>query len=250
MSANGSITIVPSVHFSVSHCRRVRSAIRDEDPDLVAVELGASRYEYVDRDADPVVFDLARAVAPAPAAAYAAVRALQRTVVRLYGFDLETTDMGVAIETAAELDANVALVDDPIEETFSGIVGGVSLTTLPRILRRLMRSRRAERIEPSNATLLAPGEIESGEDVRPMIDRLRRLVPNVAEVLIDRRDRAMAERLHALRLEGYDVVAVVGVAHHDGIRRRLEGLESRADVRDVTVPIRSPSGSPERILVD
>ncbi len=93
-------------------------------------------------------------------------------------------------------------------------------------------------------------EIEHGDDVQPAIDLLRRVVPELAEVVIDRRDRAMAERLHALRLEGYDVVAVLGVGHHNGVRRTLASLEGNEGLRRVTVPIRSPTGSSRRIPID
>ncbi|TYT60451.1 TraB domain-containing protein [Natrialba swarupiae] len=250
MSANGSITLVPSVHYSASHCRRVRRAIREADPDLVAVELDVRRFEYFDRDVDPSFADLARAVTPIPAAIYTAVRAIQRTIGRLYGLDLETTDMAVAIDTAAELDTDVALVDDPIEKTISGIASRVGPATIPRVLIRAARpdpGRRADSVAPLSPPL---AEIEHGDDVQPAIDLLRRVVPELAEVVIDRRDRAMAERLHALRLEGYDVVAVLGVGHHNGVRRTLASLEGNEGLRRVTVPIRSPTGSSRRIPID
>lgn len=60
--------------------------------------------------------------------------------------------------------------------------------------------------------LLPFKRIESGDDVQPVVDQLRQLLPEVTEVLIDHRDRAMAQRLHSLRCEGHDVVAVIGLA--------------------------------------
>ncbi|MEY7851387.1 TraB/GumN family protein [Natrarchaeobius sp. A-rgal3] len=250
MSANGSITLVPGVHYSASHCRRVRRAIREVEPDLVAVELDVRRFEYFDRDIDPSFADLARAVTPIPAVIYTAFRTIQRTVGRLYGLDLETTDMAVAIETAAELEIDVALVDDPLGKTLSAVASRIGPATIPRVVIRAARpdpGRRVDAFAPLSTPL---EEIEHGDDVQPAIDILRRVVPELAEVLIDRRDRAMAERLHALRLEGYDVVAVVGVGHHNGVRRTLQSLEGREDLRSVTVPIRSPSGSSRRIPID
>jgi len=94
-------------------------------------------------------------------------------------------------------------------------------------------------------------EITSGDDVQPAIDHLRRLLPEVAAVLIDRRDRAMAERLHALRRRGPDVVAVIGAGHHNGIERRLEELESTSadGASTATVPIRTPARSVTRIPI-
>lgn len=241
MTADGSITFVPSVHFSPAHRRRVRETIRDVDPDLVAVELDIRRFERLDRrtELDPV--ELARELPPATAATYTALKAIQQTVARLYGLDPERTDMETAIETAAELDVELALIDEPIEEILSALSARVGMETLPKMVLRLQRLDPREQF-PSFDLLAPPfDEIESGDDVQPVIERMRQVLPEVAEVLIDRRDRAMARRLHELRRDGYEVVAVIGAGHHTGIRRALDDLQTRNVDPDVTVPIRSSS---------
>lgn len=58
--------------------------------------------------------------------------------------------------------------------------------------------------------------------VREMATYMRRVNPQLAEALIDERDQHMVESLS--RLEGR-VVAVVGLAHLDGIERRWEALQ-------------------------
>ncbi|RQG98997.1 TraB domain-containing protein [Natrarchaeobius oligotrophus] len=251
MTATGSVTLVPSVHFSPVHRRRVRTAIRDAEPDLVAVELDERRYERMERNARLGFDDLA-SLPPATACVYAILRTIQRTVVRLYGFDPETTDMEAAVETASELGIDVALIDDPIAETISALVSRVGPATVPRTLLRAQRldpARQAEQLE-----LLAQPfeEIERGDDVQPAIDQLRHLFPEVAEVMIDRRDRAMARRLHALRRDGYDVVAVVGAGHHNGVRDELARLEDAGNGVDLDdpVPIRTPTRSVTRIPIE
>jgi pheromone shutdown protein TraB len=253
MPAQGSITFVPSVHFSPVHRRRVRETIRAEDPDLVAVELDEFRFERLDRDRQLTPADVARVFPSTPAAvAYGAIVAIQRTVVQLSGLNPETTDMEAAIETAAELGTDLALIDDPIVETLATLSTQVGLETLPNLCIRMQRldpQTQARQLE----TLTRPvSEIEHGDDVQPAIDQLRWLFPEIATVLIDRRDRAMARRLNRLRREGYDVVAVIGAGHHNGIRRELEDLE-RGDVdpdSDVSLPIRSSSRTVVRIPID
>lgn len=239
----GTITLVPSVHFSPRHRRRVRETIRTEDPDLVAVELDERRFDRLDRGArlDPI--ELAEEVPPSTAATYGALQAIQRTVARLYGLDPETTDMETAIETAAELGTDIALIDDPLTEVIATLSTRVGLETLPKLLFRTQTMGPEGWAAQAEMAMLPFRDIESGDDVQPVIDQLRRLLPEVAEVLIDRRDRAMARRLHRLRREGYDVVAVIGAGHHNGIQRKLDDLEARDADPDISVPIRSSSRS-------
>lgn len=249
MTEPGSITVVPSVHFSRTHHGRVREAIRDEAPDVVAVELGETRYDRLDRDEDRSMRSFLDELSGPTAAAYSILQALQRTVVNLYGMDPTRTDMETAIETAAELDLEVALIDDPIERTLEGLVGSVGPFTVPRAFVTSATMTPAERLEQLEALRLPFEEIEHGDDVEPVVRNLRRLFPELASVLVDRRDEAMARRLHALRSEGLDVVAIVGAAHHNGIEAELAALEE-ADAEPVaSVPVRTPSVSVTRIQI-
>ena len=58
--------------------------------------------------------------------------------------------------------------------------------------------------------------------VGAMMEEFRRFSPGGAEALIDERDAFIAHKLVALRDQGYDVVAVVGAGHREGIERYLE----------------------------
>ncbi len=250
MSDTGSITFVPSVHFSPVHRRRVRSTIREEDPDIVAVELDEYRYDRLERADGPDALDFARELPPPIAVTYQLLRAIQRTVVRLYGLDPQTTDMEVAIETAAELDREVALIDEPIGETVEALVDNVGIDTFPKMLLRTQQLGPEAQARALEMTTLPFKDVRHGDDVQPAIDQLRLLLPEVSEVLIDRRDRAMAERLHALRADGTDVVAVIGAGHHNGIRGHLERLEARDDTTAVAIPRRRPRRSVTRIPIE
>ncbi|MFD1565543.1 TraB domain-containing protein [Haloarchaeobius amylolyticus] len=251
MSDHGTVTFVPSVHFSPTHRRRVRATIREREPDLVAVELDESRFERLEQRDRSGPAELARTLPPMAAPAYAALRAIQRTVVRLYGLDPEQTDMEAAVETAAELDTDVALIDDPIADTVTELSRQLGPEILPKVMVRMGTMGHEEYATQVDMLALPLSDIRSGDDVQPAIDHLRWLLPEVAAVLIDRRDRAMAERLHVLRQEGHDVVAVIGAGHHNGIERHLEELETGAtDERPAaTVPIRAPARSVTRIPI-
>ncbi len=270
---SGSITFVPSVHFSPTHRRRVRTTIREEEPDIVAVELDEKRFDRLERAPHRDPFELAREM-PLPAAAtYQLLWTIQRTVIKLYGLDPETTDMETAIETAAELETTVALIDDPIDETVSALTDRVGIETLPKLLMRAQSMGPADHAQAMELMTQSFSEVRHGDDVEPAIEQMRTLLPEVAEVFIDQRDRSMARRLHALCQDGYDVVAVIGAGHHTGILRHLEDLkahdngseetdgqpsEDGVDVvhegtisdEEVTVPVRYPSRRVTRIPIE
>lgn len=243
MTEQGSVTIVPSVHFSPTHRRRVRETIRERRPDLVAVELDERRFERLDRSARVDPTELARELPSTTTPAYRTLRAIQRTVARLYGLDPEESDMEAAVQTAAELDIEIALIDEPIEEIFSTLSTAVGPATIPKMLIRMQSMGPADRLRQLETMTLPFRDVTSGDDVQPMVDQMRTLLPEITDTLIDRRDRAMAERLHVLRHEGYDVVAVVGAGHHNGIRAVLDELERQNAEPSVSVPVRTSSRS-------
>ena len=243
----GSITVVPSVHFSQRHRRRVCETIRASEPDLVAVELGEQRYDRLERSQRGL--DLT-GMSPPAAVTYQLLRAIQQTVVRLSGLDPETSDMETAIETAVEVGVDVALIDDPIDETVTALASAVDPLTFPRSFARAYTLSPAQQLERLELVGLPFEEVEDGDDVEPLVEHVRYLFPELAEVLVDRRDRSMAERLDSLRREGYDVVAVVGAAHHNGLERELDVLDREPAVLRTDVPIRSPMKSVTRIHID
>ncbi|MFO7927919.1 MAG: TraB/GumN family protein [Halobacteriota archaeon] len=70
--------------------------------------------------------------------------------------------------------------------------------------------------------------------VGAMMEEFRRFSPGGAEALIDERDAYIAHRLVSLRDQGYDVVAVVGAGHRDGIERYLETPSLLPPIESIT----------------
>ncbi|QSW98680.1 TraB/GumN family protein [Haloterrigena alkaliphila] len=64
-------------------------------------------------------------------------------------------------------------------------------------------------------------EMTDGDVVGAMMEEFRQFSPRGANALIDERDAYIAEHLHELREQGYDVLAVVGAGHKAGIERHL-----------------------------
>lgn len=237
----GSITFVPSVHYSQAHVRRVEEKIREVEPDVVAVELDDRRFKRMDRgeEADPM--EVAKEL-PGPAGlAYLAFSKIQESVVRFQGMETEDTDMNAALRTAAMTDTPVALIDDPMTDTFTNIVDNVSIEDIPEIMARQqeMDPEQIEEMQEAQKRMMENREeVEHGDDVQEMVDNMREFAPGFTEAILDNRDRAMAERLHKIRENGYDAVAVIGAAHHNGILDHLEAFDAEDVDLDAEVPVR------------
>jgi len=70
--------------------------------------------------------------------------------------------------------------------------------------------------------------------VSAMMEEFRRFSPGGAQALIDERDAFIAHRLVALRTAGYDVVAVVGAGHREGIEGYLANPKTLPPMESLT----------------
>jgi pheromone shutdown protein TraB len=114
----GTITVVGTAHVSADSVREVEDTIREEDPDVVAVELDEGRYRQMqggtpdDLDAS----DMLRGNTVFQFLAYWMLSYVQTQLGEK--FDVSPgADMLAAVETAEELGREVALVDRDIQTT-------------------------------------------------------------------------------------------------------------------------------------
>ncbi|SDQ91030.1 TraB/GumN family protein [Natronobacterium texcoconense] len=91
-------------------------------------------------------------------------------------------------------------------------------------------------------------EMTDGDVVAAMMEEFRRFSPRGANALIDERDAYIAHKLHVLRQEGYDVLAVVGAGHRAGIERYLENPSELPPMESLTGTASSRRFSPMKIF--
>ncbi|NIO37834.1 hypothetical protein GTO27_09050 [Candidatus Bathyarchaeota archaeon] len=128
----------------------------------------------------------------------------------------------VAAETLGNVNANIWLIDMTEEEMRDRIRRNT--THFERLHMPMYRSQ----LE-NPTTLWERGfKLEAIKRSKGSIERLRRVRPNVWQVLIDERDTLMAARLRWIVLKrlreqkNNKVLALVGAAHADGIRKLLK----------------------------
>ncbi len=134
-ASEGRVRVVGTAHVSEASAREVTDVIREEQPDVVAVELDEDRYRQMQGgtpdDLEPA--DLLRGNTVFQFLAYWMLSYVQTRLGER--FDVEPgADMLAAIETATEVGADVALVDRDIQTTVRRFWARLSLLEKFRLL--------------------------------------------------------------------------------------------------------------------
>lgn len=206
------IVIVPVAHVSEESVRKVRKAIEETKPDVVAVELDAHRLHALLSRREPTLLEMVRSPF------FGLLYLFQKLIGKGLGV-VPGSEMLAAVEEAQKADVPIALIDRDITVTMGrlssiplweklSIVGQVFLSPLAFVPNPFSKRRRPP-IE----------EMTDQRFIRRFFREFRQQLPNVYRVLVDERDEHIARQL--LSLKAGKVVLVVGAGHVPGIERRL-----------------------------
>lgn len=197
--------------------RRLQREVLARAPDVVGLELDAPRLQAL----------LARKRGRDAPLAYRLLADFQE---RVAGFrDVAAGDeMIAAYEAARQAGVAVELIDLDARAAFGRLWGEMGWFERARFL----GSAFAASLMPRRVVEKELGRLEG--DYSGLLEQLARDYPTVKRVLLDERDAHMAARLAALRAQGRErVVAVMGDAHVDGVRRALEARGFGAELEAV-----------------
>ena len=203
MATTKMITLIGVGHvFAISD--QVTQLIRSKRPDVVCIELDRSRYQSLQSR------DRSRRVP----IQYALLAMFQKKMAGKFGAEVGD-EMLAAASAAREINAKVALVD-------------VDATAMLAMLWRKMSVR--ERVKLVVGALVGlvstketvEREIEAYQNNdRAYLDTIGEQFPVIKEILIDDRNRIMAQRISKIAETHANVVAVIGDGHVPGITAEL-----------------------------
>ena len=203
----------------------VRDAVATEQPDCVCVELDAGRYATISSEQHWMDLDIRR-VLKQRKGFLMLTNIVLHSFQRRLGMDLGVqpgADMAAAVAAAEEAGIRFELCDREIQGDAApgvgaGPAGGAGSSCLRRCWQRDFSNDEldSEQVE----SLKERGALQS------MLDELADYLPRVKEVLIDERDRYLAQRI--FEAGGARVVAVVGAGHVPGIQRWLSRVRAAA----------------------
>ncbi|MFH1774798.1 MAG: TraB/GumN family protein [Methanobacteriota archaeon] len=219
------ITVIGTAHISQESINEVREKILELKPDLVAVELCESRYKGLLEQKDVPIFELIKSKNSFVLIASIMLSFLQRRLGEEVGVK-PGKEMLIAIDTAKELNAKVALIDRDIRVTLNRALGKMGFFEKLRVVKEMLTTfaLSKEELEKEMQEMKKEGQISS------ILENFKSISPNIFEVLVKERDAFMAHTLLKLQENFKNIVAVVGAGHKNGIEEYLSDPEKIQEV--------------------
>jgi len=218
--APDNLTIIGTAHVSEKSVEEVRNTILECEPDIVAVELDAARYQNLLNEKNGVNEEKEikiREILKGNNFTMFLVSGFLSYFQKKIGDEVGVkpgSEMLAAAEAAEEAGAKVALIDRDIQITLKRALNHMSFWEKAKFVYSIIASffSKDEAIDDIES-------IKQGDALEEVMGYFQEMSPRAYEVLVAERDAFMAQRL--LDLEG-NVVAVVGAGHKKGIQKNME----------------------------
>lgn len=231
-SDQGSVNIVGTVHVSQSSSDKVKRTIKEEQPDIVAIELDPKRYEkFMEKtfsdgeNIQKTTFKDALFNEKIKLPKYLLLRSIMTVQSRLSaktGIEPDDTDMQAALKTAVDENIPIALIDRSPDRTIERLFNEITISgTLSLILYFIISLLSTPFITSDTIESLDSHE----EKIKETIQGLEKEMPSFYKAFIHERDVYMSHALKKLSIEN-DVVAIVGLGHKNGISECLSADET------------------------
>lgn len=219
------VRIIGTAHVSKKSVEEVERAIRDFQPDVVAVELDLMRFRALADNRELSFREvLSRGNLNFLTLFSAILTHLQRRIGEDFGIK-PGEEILRAVKIAQEVGAAVYFIDRPLEITFRRLWKQMSLREKLKLFLMLILSfffRRKIDVE----------SMKQEEIASALIEELRKISPSVSRVLVDERDAYMASMLLKVP-EDKRILAVVGAGHVRGIKDYLQNPEKIPNLEDL-----------------
>jgi pheromone shutdown-related protein TraB len=209
------VILLGTAHVSRESAQQVQDLIQEEKPDTVCVELCQSRYQSLrqkERWQETNIVKIIKEKKSFLLLSNLMLASFQKRIAKK--LDIKPgQEMITAIETAEAVGAEIHLADRDIRTTLSRTWRAMGLWSKIKLLFQLV---------------LSMGEVEEikEEDIEKMKDQdvletllaeVGKALPVLKDILIDERDRYLAEKIRTA--PGEKIVAVVGAGHVPGIKK-------------------------------
>ena len=209
------IILLGTAHVSKDSADLVKTVIEQETPDTVCVELCESRFQSIRQKARWQDMDIVKVIKEKKTFLLLSnllLASFQKRIAEKFNIK-PGAEMIQAIESGEAINAHIHLADRDIRVTLSRTWRVMSLWAKLKILFQM---------------LLSVGEVDdiSEEDIEKMkqedmleslLAEVGKSMPVIREILIDERDRYLAEKIKSA--PGRKIVAVVGAGHVAGIKK-------------------------------
>ncbi len=223
--ASESLEIIGTAHVSEKSVEKVKATILEKKPDVVAVELDLNRYtnllnEKTGKTPPKQEFEIKKLIKGDNLTLFL-VSGFLSYMQRRIGDDVGVkpgSEMMAAVEAADEIGAKVALIDRDITITLNRALNKMSFVEKMKFVYGLISSffTKDEEIEDIES-------ITEGDALEEVMKYFQEMSPKAYDVLVNERDKYMAQML--LDIPEENIVAVVGAGHKEGITKYINDPE-------------------------
>ncbi|MDA3898606.1 MAG: TraB/GumN family protein [Desulfobacteraceae bacterium] len=211
------ITLVGTAHVSRESVELVEAVINEQAPDTVCVELCPSRFQSIKKKDQWLEMDIIKVIKEKKSF-------LLLSNLMLASFQKRIGDkLGVkpgeemirAIDTAESTGAEICLADRDITITLSRTWRSTGFWSKMKLLFQLILSMGGvDDIDEKDIEAMKQADM-----LESILSEVEKTHPILREILIDERDRYLAQKIKTA--PGKKIVAVVGAGHEPGIRRYI-----------------------------
>jgi pheromone shutdown-related protein TraB len=211
------IVLVKTAHVSLASVEDVKTAITTYEPNVVCIELDAKRAESM---LNPSQWEKTNiiTVIKNKQTFYLLANLILSDYQKKIAKNLDVplgAEMTTAISLSQEKNIPMQYIDRPIQITFTRIWRLLSLKEKFNLLVELIASLfSGEEITPEQLE-----ELKQADMIEQALSQIQGKYATIKKVLIDERDQYMATKIK--RINQPVVVAVVGAAHAEGIKKAL-----------------------------
>lgn len=211
------IILIGTAHISQKSAVEVKDIIEAEKPDTVCIELCQARYQAIvdtDRWKNTDIFKILKERKAFLLLANLIVSSYQKRLARQFGVE-PGLEMKQGILSAEEIGAEICLADRDIQVTMLRLWRNVGFFGKLKLFFQLMLS-------------LFMGEELTEEEIEKMkskdmlsaaLDELAGSFPQLKSVIIDERDKYLAQKIKTA--PGEKILAVLGAGHIPGIKEEI-----------------------------
>ncbi len=212
-----SLILIGTAHVSRKSAAEVKEIIEAEKPDTVCVELCQARYQAItdtDRWRKTDIVKIIRERKAMLLLANLVLSSYQKRLAKKFGIE-PGQEMIQGIKSAEETGAALCLADRDIQVTMLRLWRNISFWDKIKLFFQLFLSIFYE--EELSEEMLE--ELKNKDMLSAALEELSRSLPRLKSILIDERDKYLAQKIKSA--PGNKVVAVLGAGHIPGIKNVL-----------------------------
>lgn len=224
MLAYKNLTIIGTSHIAIQSIREVGNIIMMQKPNVVALELDADRfYGLMHKTKKKISLRDIKAVGVKGFLFNLIAAWAEKKMGQMVGTS-PGDEMKTAVRAAAEVKAEIALIDRHISETIKSLFRQITWKEKLRVVWDIV----AGIFSRKKRMAFDLSKVPDSAFIANIVRMVHKRYPSIYKALIGERNVIMAKHLYNLMATNGSVVAVVGAGHEEGIIALLKQMHEKS----------------------